>query len=170
MLAFEREAGMRLHALLLALCVAACGQTGEKAKAPEAPAAIEPFDLHIEIGRYGAMLNQVEEHTRARPGTGEVDPAQPHQLARSLRETVWEYNLARSQLCAKGLFSDVACGPAYEPVWISEPASAEPSLQDLQVRANALGDEVMRLWNAVCADARSRVEDEQEKMYVCPME
>ncbi len=158
---------MKLHAILLALCLTACGQNAEKA---ETPAADEPFVLNIEIGRYGAMLSQVEEHTRERPGVGEPDPVQPAELARSLRETVWEYNLVRSRLCARGLFRDVACGPVYDPVWISEPAGAEPALADLQARADALGEEVMRLWNAVCSDARSRVEDEQERMYVCPME
>lgn len=161
---------MKVRAIVLALCVGACGQTGEQAKAPDAPEGVDPQTLSIEIGRYGAMLSQVEEHTRERPGTGEVDPAQPRELARALRERVWEYNRTRSQLCAKGLFADVACGPAYAPVWISEPAEAAPSLDDLQSRANALGDEVMGLWNAVCEDAASRVPDEQEKMYVCPME
>ncbi len=161
---------MKLRALLLALCVAACGQMGEKAETPAAPDQIDPFNLHIEIGRYGAMLSQVEDHTRERPGVGEPDVQSPAELARGLRETVWEYNLVRSRLCARGLFRDVACGPVYDPVWISEPATAEPALEDIQARADALGQEVMGLWNAVCADARTRVTDEQEKMYVCPME
>lgn len=161
---------MKLRALLLALCVAACGPAGEKADTPETPGQIDPFGLNIEIGRYGAMLSQAEDHTRERPGAGEPDVQAPAELARRLRETVWEYNLVRSRLCARGLFRDVACGPVYDPVWISEPATAEPALEDIQTRADTLGLEVMRLWNAVCADARTRVTDEQEKMYVCPME
>jgi hypothetical protein len=159
---------MNLRALLLALCVAACGQTGQKA--PEAPEGPNPSDLNIEIGRYGAMLTQIEDHTRERPGASEVEADDPRDLARRLRETVWEYNLERSRLCAKGLYAELTCGPAYEPVWISEPPTATPSLQDVQTRTNAVGDEVLRLWNAVCEDARSRVRDEQERMYVCPME
>ena len=78
--------------------------------------------------------------------------------------------IQRSELCAKGLFTEVACGPAYEPVWISEPADAAPSLEDIQIRTTAVHQEVQRLWGAVCDDARSRVTDEQEKMAVCPME
>jgi hypothetical protein len=161
---------MKLRAIFLALCVAACGQAGEKAKAPATPEGVDPFDLNIEIGRYGAMLNQVSGHTRERPGAAAAEVNDPRALARRLRETVWEYNLERSRLCAKGLYADLTCGAAYMPVWISEPDTAAPPLEDLQTRANGVGDEVMRLWNTVCEDAASRVTDEQEKMYVCPME
>lgn len=162
---------MKLRAIVLALALAACGQTAEKA--PEEPAASEepdPFDLNIEIGRYGVMLNHVQQLTRERPGSVEVEVTDPRDLARRLRETAWEYNIERSQLCARGLFTEVACGPAYEPVWISEPATATPTLQEIQSRSDSLGDEVQRFWNAVCADARSRVQDEQERMYVCAIE
>jgi hypothetical protein len=160
---------MKLRALILATCLAACGQPAEQAKAPDAPEAPNPFDLNIEIGRYGVMLNQVGEHTRERPGA-DPEVTEPRELARRLRETVWEYNLERSRLCAKGLFAEVTCGPAYEPVWISELETTAPSLEDLQTRSDAVGAEVMRLWNTVCEDARSRVEDEQERMYVCAIE
>lgn len=155
---------MKLRAIVLALCVAACGQDE---RAPQAP---DPFELNIEIGRYGAMLSQVNDHTRERPGSAQPEVTDLRDLARRLRETVWEYNLERSRLCAKGLYAELTCGPAYDPVWMSEPDSITPSLEDLRTRANAVGDEVMRLWNAVCADARSRVTDEQERMFVCPME
>jgi hypothetical protein len=160
---------MKLRALLLALSVAACGQAGQNAEAP-APDRSDPHTLNIEIGRYGAMLSQVIDHTAERPGAGAAEPSEPRELARSLRETVWEYNLQRSRLCAKGLFTDVACGTAYEPIWIAEPASVEPTIDEIGTRSEAVGNEVMRLWNAVCSDAASRVEDEQERMYVCPME
>jgi hypothetical protein len=161
---------MKLRALCFAFCLAACGQAGDSAKSPDQQDRLDPFDLNIEVGRYGAMLDQVREHTRERPGSAEPSVTDPRELARRLRETVWEYNLERSQLCAKGLFTELSCGPAYEPVWISEPETASPSLEDVQTRADAVGDEVMRLWNAVCEDAASRDADAQQKMYVCPME
>jgi hypothetical protein len=162
---------MKLRALVLALCVGACGQLGEKAEAPPQPGeAADPAALNIEIGRYGVMLSHVDDHTRERPGAGEENVEDPRVLARRLRETVWEYNLERSRLCAKGLYAEVTCGPAFEPVWIAEPATTAPSVEDLQIRSAAVGTEVMRLWNTVCEDARTRVEDEQERTYVCAIE
>jgi hypothetical protein len=161
---------MKLRAMVLALALAACGQTGEKQDAaPAAPAGPDPFSMNIDIGRYGAMLSQIEELTAGRPGAGEPEVTEPRDLARRLRETVWDYNSARSQLCARGLFADVACGPAYEPVWISEPATAAPTLEELQTRSEAVGAEVIGFWNAVCEDARTRA-PEEERAQICPME
>lgn len=162
---------MKMRAMALALALAACGQTGEQAKAPDAPGeAINPFDLSIEIGRYGVMLDQTENLSADRPGAVETGPDEPGAMARALRETVWQYNLGRSRLCGRGLFTDVACGPVYEPVWLSEPAEATVTLEELKSRSDAVGAEVMRFWNAVCEDARTRTEDEQERMYVCAIE
>ena len=161
---------MKLRAILLAVALAACGQSGEKG--PEAPSASDTpnaIDLGIDIGRAGAMLSSVESLTSERPGA-DPDATTEADLARRLRETVWEYNAQSSQLCAKGLFAEVSCGPAYAPVWLSEPASATPTLADIQLRTIAVHEEVQRLWAAVCDDARSRVTDEAEKMSVCPME
>ncbi|MEQ1707377.1 MAG: hypothetical protein ABL864_03495 [Terricaulis sp.] len=162
---------MKFAVVVLTLALAGCGQGSEKAPAaPPIEQGVDPSGLQIEVGRYGAMLGQVRDLTRERPGAAELDPATPREIARALRETVWEFNVDRSRICAKGLFAEIACGPAYEPVWISEPASAEPTLEDLQIRSTALGEEVMRFWDAVCQDARTRVEDAQEKMYVCAIE
>lgn len=160
---------MKLRAMILALALAGCGQAGEQSKGGEAEAP-DPFDLSIEIGRYGVMLSQIHSLSADRPGAAEVEVTDPRDLARRLRETVWEYNLERSSLCARGLFTDVACGPAFEPVWIGEPSDAAPSIEDLRVRSQAVGEEVMRFWNAVCADARARETDEEARAYICAME
>src|SRR5262249_22930813 len=117
---------MKLRVLILALALAACGQNATKgAHAPAEPAT--PEDLQIQIGRYGVMLDQVRSLTSERPGANELAPTDPRAMARALREAVWQYNQERSSLCGRGLFTDVACGPAYEPVWISEAADAAPS-------------------------------------------
>jgi hypothetical protein len=159
---------MNMRAMVLALALAACGQTGEKAKAPDA--APDPFELSIEIGRYGVMLSQVHSLSADRPGAADAEVTDPRDLARRLRETVWEYNLERSSLCARGLFAEVACGPAYQPVWIGEAADSAPSVEELAVRSRAVGEEEMRFWNVVCEDARSRETDEEARQYVCAME
>lgn len=160
---------MKLRALVLALALAACGQAGEEAKAPE-PEAPDPFNLNIEIGRYGVMLSQISDLTRERPGAAEAEVTDPRDLARRLRETVWEYNLARSNLCARGLFTEVACGPALAPVWMGEPAETAPTLEEVQSRADGVGEEVMRFWDAVCEDARAQATHEDERRYICAIE
>jgi hypothetical protein len=161
---------MKFRAIVFVLALAACGQSAEKAQTPPTPEGPDAATLHIDIGRAGAMLSSVESLTSERPGNAETPVTDPADLARNLRENVWRYNIVRSELCAKGLFTEVACGSAYEPVWISEPSTAQPTLEEIQTRTTAVGDEVQRLWGAVCDDARSRVTDEQEKMAVCPME
>lgn len=162
---------MRFRAIVLAVALAACGQTGEKqAEVPTGAAGPDPFELNIEIGRYGAMLGQVSGHTEERPGSAEPEVTEARDLARRLRETVWEYNLQRSKICAKGLFTELTCTPAYEPVWIAEPPSVEPTLAEIQSRSEAVGNEVMTLWNAVCEDARARATTEEERQVACAME
>ncbi|MGQ0532267.1 MAG: hypothetical protein ACT4OF_06195, partial [Caulobacteraceae bacterium] len=83
---------------------------------------------------------------------------------------VWEYNIERSKICAKGLFIEITCTPAYEPVWIAEPPNAEPTMEEIQSRSEAVGREVMTLWNAVCEDARTRATNDEERDMTCAME
>lgn len=161
---------MKLRALILAAALAACGQQGEQAKAPSAAAPPDPFDLNIEIGRYGVMLSQVHSLSADRPGAAEADVTEPRELARRLREVVWEYNLERSSLCARGLFAEVACGPAFQPVWIGEGADSTPTIEEIAARNRAVGEEVQRFWNAVCEDARTRAATDEERQYVCAIE
>lgn len=151
--------------------LAACGEQ-QAQPAPGAPQAeaIDPFNLHIEIGRYGAMMGQVRDHTAETPNAApEEDVADPIVLARRLRETAWEYNMLASQLCSRGLFAEQTCGPAFNPVWLADPADASVSLEEIETRKEALGDQVLPLWNAVCEQARQGV-PEEEQMMVCPME
>ena len=157
-----------MRALLCVLAVAAL--VGCKPNGAHQQQAHNPQDLHIEIGRYGAMLGETSELTAQKPGTSMADPADPKQLARMLRETVWRYNQQRSELCGKNLYVEVSCGPAFEPVWMSEPADAAPSFDELEQRSDAVGGEVQKLWGAISEDARRSVTDAAEKQAVCPME
>jgi hypothetical protein len=158
-------------AVVLALVLAACGQGAEEPTAPAEPERSEAFELNIQVGRYGVMLNQVHSLAGGAAGAeAEFDATDPQVLARALRETVWEYNLERSQLCGRGLYVEVSCGAAFAPVWIAEPPTAEPTFEELQARAAAVGEEVMRLWGAVCEDARAREPDEEARDFVCAIE
>src|SRR5262249_23039605 len=139
---------------------------------PNGPAqqANNPQDLQVEVHRYGAMLSETAQLTDNKLGTSMAEPTDPKELARVLRETVWRYNVQRSELCGKTLYTEVSCVPAFEPVWMSEPADAAPSMDELKTRSQAVGDEVQKFWSAICDDARRGVTDPQEKMAVCPME
>lgn len=163
---------LRTLAIAALLSISACGQPAEKT-APQPTVTegeLNAFDVHIEVGRYGAMLSTVDSLTEEMPGVAtNEDVSAPTAMTRQLREHVWEYNHTRSRLCGRGLYTAVTCGPAYNPVWLADPADAVVSLQEIQARNEALGAEVMALWGAVCDDHRARVPDE-EKMAVCPME
>ncbi|MFT3729638.1 MAG: hypothetical protein QM759_17585 [Terricaulis sp.] len=154
-----------LMCVMAVAALAACKPNGATTQQ-----ANNPQDLQIEIHRYGAMLGQTAQLTENKPGTSMAEPADPKELARTLRETVWRYNVQRSDLCGKNLYVEVSCGPAFEPVWMAEPADAAPSFDELKQRSEAVGAEVQKLWNAICEDARRGVTDAQEKMAVCPME
>lgn len=165
-----------LRALIVLAGLAALTACGPPAadKAVPPPTATEgelnAFDVHIEVGRYGAMLSTVDDLTmEMESAVPDDDVSEPREMTRQLREHVWEYNLLRSKMCARGLYTQVSCGAAYNPVWLADPADAEVSLAEIQQRNEALGSEVMALWGAVCDDHRSRVAEE-EKMAVCPME
>lgn len=153
-----------IFAIALVLGLAACGQANQKGGAEAPP------NLETQVARYEIMLGQVGDLTVARPGVGAGNPAQSREIARALRETVWSYNLERSRICAKGLFTEAACGTAYEPVWISEPATTEPTMTELQARSDDLGEQVTRFWTVVCDDARTRESDEKARALVCAME
>lgn len=136
---------------------------------PASSDPIEPFVLQIDIGRLGVMLGHVEELTREMAGQ-DADPESRRELARKLRETVWEYNLARSQLCARGLYTDISCGPAFAPQWLSDRPDVEPPLALLQDRQGVVGARVMQLWDRVCGDARQRAGKPDDVVEICGIE
>lgn len=159
-----------VFALGLAATLAACGQSTTATTTGTATnEELTPANLQIDIGRTGAMLGNVRAITEELPAAVETDPTALREMARALRETVWEYNLERSRLCGRGLYTAVSCGSAYEPVWIAEAANSEPTLEILNERAEGLRAEVSRFEGAICDDARSKV-PENERMAVCPME
>lgn len=147
-------------ACLLAACATPFGDTPD------------PFNLHIEIGRWTVMVSQVADlqEIPQREAVPDDEILDPRSLARRLRDAVWFYNLERLQLCAREHLVPVSCGPPYQPGWLQEPPSEAPSLRELARRSSAVGDRVMPFWDAVCEDARAAVADEDEKRTICPME
>jgi hypothetical protein len=153
--------------ILLGAALAAC-----LLAAPAQAEPIDPFGLHIEIGRWSVMNGRVRELTfdDQRPApTVEIDYNDPSVMARALRTEVWEYNALSASLCDEGRFTALTCVRAYNPSWLGEAPNVRPSLAALQTRSNAVGERVMPLWDALCDEARAKV-PEDERMAVCPME
>ncbi|MBI3437690.1 MAG: hypothetical protein HY054_03380 [Proteobacteria bacterium] len=161
---------MRVFAALIvsALALAACKPPGQNQPAPGAH--IDPHALQIEIGRYGVMLHQTGVLTSTQLGAPDASAEDAKELARGLREAVWTYNIQRSQLCARNLFTETSCGPAFEPVWISEPPNARPTPEQLQSRSQEVSQTVQPFWNTICADARRRTQDHQQQRLICAIE
>jgi hypothetical protein len=161
---------MRLFAALFfsAIALAACKPPGQNQPAPGAH--VDPHALQIEIGRYGVMLQQTGQITQTQIGAPDAGAEDAKELARGLRETVWTYNIQRSQLCARNLFTETTCTPPYEPVWISEPPNTRPTPEQLQSRSAEVGREVQTFWNTICNDARHRTQDREQQRLICAIE
>ena len=159
---------MRLFAALIltSLALAACKPPGQGQPAPGA--RVDPHALQTEIGRYGAMLRQTGTITSTQLGAPDASAEDAKELARGLREAVWTFNIQRSRLCARNLFTQTSCGPAFEPVWISEPPSARPTPEQLQTRSQEVSQMVQPFWTEICNDARSRTPDQAQRRAICP--
>lgn len=159
---------MRLFVFLASALVLGCATPAALADDP-----VDPNTLHISIGRWGAMLSEVGE-LNARPedapaAASDDDVTDLRALARQLRETAWQFNLARSEMCARNEMPQVSCGTAFAADWLAEPADAGVSYEELDRRSEELGAVVMPFWDAVCDRAKKDVPQE-EQMSVCPME
>ena len=159
-----------LHAFAALVLLAGCATATATGTAPSGAAEpINPFVLQIEIGRYGVMMGHVEELTGEMPSP-DIETDSPRHLARAQRETVWEYNLLRSQLCARALYREITCAPAFEPDWLRDRPDVEPPLELLQERSGVVGTRVMQLWDHVCNDARRRAGKPDDRVEICGIE
>jgi hypothetical protein len=114
-------------------------------------------DLYIQLSYPYQMLDHTRELAELRDSTPDVDTRNnPRELARVLRQTVWEYDAESSSLCARGLYTDVSCLPALNPPWLYESAKAAPSAEELLRRAEWVQERMGALWDAACADFRER--------------
>jgi len=133
----------------------------------------DPFYLHIAVGRWSHMISQVSDLTGHpyQPAEQDVDSlTDASALSARLREIVHGYNAQRAALCGQGKFVSLACGSPYTPPWIGERDERPPGIRALAQRSRTVGERIMPLWDAVCADARARVPDEEERRMVCAIE
>lgn len=168
---------MRSLVMMVALGLSAC--TPVKPPPPPVPsgeiiptAAIDPMTLQIEIGRWGAMVSQIEELT-PQPANAPKPEAERMAMNASLRRG-WDQAIsARAGLCAGGWHVERTCSEGLLiPTWLtSEPYQTAPTYTELQARSDALGAFVMPLWEEVCAEQKAKhKEGSEEAMLTCPME
>src|SRR5689334_23244960 len=160
--------------LALLLSVAALGACRPPGQSEQAPGAhVDPHALEVEVRHYGAMLHQTGALTATQIGAPDASAQDPKELARALREAVWQYNIQRSQLCARNLFTETTCSPPYEPVWISEPPNSRPTAEQLQQRSTEVGQEIQHFWGVICDDARRRAREQSagaDTRMICQIE
>lgn len=157
-----------LALLFSVAALAACKPPGQNQPTPGAH--VDPHALQVEIGRYGVMLQQTGHLTETQVGAPDASAQDAKELARGLREAVWTYNIQRSQLCARNLFTETTCAPPFEPVWISEPPNTRPAPEQLQQRSQEVGQEIRHFWSVICDDARHRALDRAQQRTICAIE
>ncbi len=146
---------LKTRFIFIAIAFLAACATAPTSGGPANPEPVDPSALQIDIGRLGVMLSHVEDLTQSSP-TPDVNYESPRELARSLRETVWEFNLVKSRLCARQLYVEHTCTPAFHADYLHDAPSVEPPLELTQERAGVVRVRIQQLWDAVCADARQR--------------
>jgi hypothetical protein len=161
---------MRVLAVVVLASALALGACKPPGPADSTGSRVDPHALQIEIGRYHVMLRQAAELSSTQLGAPDAGVEDPKELARGLREAVWQYNIQRSQLCARNLYTETSCGPAFEPTWISEPSDARPTPEQLQQRSAEVGQEVQRFWGAICDAARRSEQDREQRRLICAIE
>ncbi|MGE0828697.1 MAG: hypothetical protein AB7O04_05015 [Hyphomonadaceae bacterium] len=142
----------------LAFLASACATTETAAEAPQVAAEpVDPWVLHIEIGRWGAMLGQTEEHSEtlaARQPVRDESSEDTAVFAARLRQTAFELNAQRIAYCRAGLVTEASCVAPFAPAWLTSLDATPPSLDVAQARSNELGEAVMTFWDAVCEAAQ----------------
>ena len=163
---------IRFAVLALVLLGACATAPVDPAAAQPASERVDPWALYIDVGRLNVMLSHVDDLTGETADMPGSDPHadSPRNIARALRETVWKYNLTRSQLCARGLYIDISCSAAFAPDWLRDAPTIEPPLQLLEDRAGVVSTRVMQLWDRVCDDAKAHAANDEDRQTICGIE
>jgi hypothetical protein len=181
-----RRAMRVVAAALLALPAAGCAmfedmvtpdEDGTQVSRSEAEASTL-FELSIMTGRYGVMLDQAREILRL----PQPRPTAPSELADEGSTAAQRAELARQQAAIANEFlvdarkacqlrrlpkdvKSIACETRRKvPAELRTPV--KPELPSLQKRSDDMGEFIITWWEAACATAPKRRDDEP----VCPME
>jgi hypothetical protein len=155
----------------LALALAACDglMKSEPAPAPEqkrAPAADDEdqsaFEAHIMTGRVAVMQDQTARGLKLLGVDAPPEPDAPsdRDTYAHLYAEVERYNVLLKAACAGKVVSGADCAaPPFLPLWYAGRARPDTSPKGLKSAAEAMQDQMMVLWDPVCAKAKAKSGD-----------
>jgi hypothetical protein len=158
-----------LSLIALALSLAACDglmKSGPDAKEQQKRAAANSeaeFEAQIMTGRVEVMQDQT---TRGLQLLGANVPAAPElptdrDIYRRLYNTVERYNTLNRAACAGRVATGSLCGqPPFLPLWYAGRARPDVSPPGLKKMAEEMQTQMIPLWDAVCAKAKTKSGDE----------
>ncbi len=150
--------------LLSMLLTVACAQSDIAAQSsPEQE--IDPWVLHIDIGRSGAILSNGEKALSLLTGDAASNSYQDEN-ADSRRQdfleryqNVIEHKNLQAKACAKGLVRPDLCDEPYLPDWLQLPRKTSPSLENLNTWSADLRRKITPLSGDLCEQAMEMTGD-----------
>jgi hypothetical protein len=155
----------------LTCAIAACDGLMKSDPAPEPPAQQKrapagsdaQFEADIMVGRVEVMQDQtargLEVLGAGRPADAELPS--DRDTYRRLYDAVERYNALNKSACAGGVAAGNLCGkPPYLPLWYAGRARPDVSSTGLRTMAEDMQDQMIPLWDAVCAKAKAKSGDE----------
>jgi hypothetical protein len=154
-----------------AVTVVALGLASAAVSADSIETAEDEVDgLGIDVGRLDVINDRTREiWLKLRSDQTKPRGDDPAELSSSLRRIVWSFNDLRDSLCNDRFMVEKSCGPPYLPKWIREPGNVVPTPRQLRERQSQLEDQVVPLWDAVCARLK-KVIGADDAMQYCSVE
>lgn len=131
----------------------------------------EDADWRSDTGYASVMLYRLREIDELLSSESKRDkPVDARVWATVLRQTVWEFNVASANMCAKELYTKWSCLPALDPPWLTEAQDTSPTEKELKRRSDWVYAYVQRLWDGVCEDFKKSHPDPEDYMGYCSIE
>lgn len=121
------------------------------------------FEADIMVGRVEVMQDQTIRGLELL-GAGQTGlPELPtdRDTYRRLYDAVERYNVINKQACGSAVVTGTLCpGTPYLPMWYAGRARPDTSPTGLKQAAQGMQDQMVPLWDAVCAKAKAKSSDE----------
>ncbi len=121
------------------------------------------FEADIMVGRVEVMQDQtsrgLEVLGAGQPATAESPT--DRDTYRRLYDAVERYNTLNKLACARAVVTGTLCpGTPYLPMWFAGRARPDTSPTGLKQAAQGMQDQMVPLWDAVCAKAKAKSGDQ----------